>query len=282
MSKIDELLRIMARLRDPETGCPWDREQTFATIVPHTLEEAYEVAETIEHGDLQALRDELGDLLFQVVFYAQMAQEAGQFDFEDVVEAVVDKLIRRHPHVFGDARIDSAAAQALAWEQYKAEERRAKAGGVGDGQHSILDGVSRALPALTRAVKLQKRAAQVGFDWQAPEQVVDKLREEIAELGHELSGGSHPARVADELGDLLFTCANLTRHLKVDPEATLRGANAKFERRFRRVEAWLAEQGRSPEMATLEEMDALWEKAKAEETRSKRDLGDAPRQVEPS
>jgi MazG family protein len=261
MSKIDELLHIMARLREPETGCPWDREQTFAAIVPYTIEEAYEVAETIEHGNLEDLRDELGDLLFQVVFYAQMAEEAGHFDFDQVVEAIVDKLIRRHPHVFGDARIESAAAQTVAWESHKAEERRAKAG---NEPHSLLDGVSLALPALTRAVKLQKRAARVGFDWQQPEAVIEKLREEVEELSRELDA-SH-ARITDELGDLLFTCANLARHFKVDPEAALRHANAKFERRFRRVEALLAEQGYKPEDATLEQMDRLWEQAKSEET----------------
>jgi nucleoside triphosphate diphosphatase len=264
MSKLDELLAIMARLRDPEKGCPWDREQTFASIVPYTIEEAYEVAETIEQGTLQDLPDELGDLLFQVVFFAQMAREAGRFDFEDVVAGVVEKMIRRHPHVFGDARIDSAAAQSLAWERHKAHERRAKAAG-GERHPSLLDGIGLAMPALTRAVKLQKRAARAGFDWPAIGPVLAKLREETEELQAEMTQGSETMRVADEIGDLLFTCANLARHAGIDPEGALRRANAKFERRFRRMEAFLAVEGRKAEEVSLDELDGLWERAKSEE-----------------
>jgi MazG family protein len=267
MSRMDELLAIMARLRDPDRGCPWDREQTFATIVPYTIEEAYEVAETIERGKLDDLRDELGDLLFQIVFYAQMAREEGRFGFEDVVAAIVDKMLRRHPHVFGDAQVDSAAAQSAAWESHKAAERRARA--ASDEAHSLLDGVSSALPALTRAVKLQKRAARVGFDWKAAVEVLAKLREETEELAAELApdGGPDAGRIADEIGDLLFTCANLARHAEVDPEQALRKANAKFERRFRRIEELLRQRGKTAEDAGLEELDALWDEVKAGESR---------------
>jgi MazG family protein len=264
MSKVEELLHIMARLRAPEGGCPWDRQQTFATLVPYTIEEAYEVVDAIEHGDFAQLRDELGDLLFQVVFYAQMAREAGQFDFAAVAAASVDKMIRRHPHVFGEARIDSAAAQTAAWEGYKAEERRART--APSTHHSALDGISRALPALTRALKLQRRAARVGFDWTALAAVLEKLAEELGELRSELAAGGAAERVADEIGDLLFICVNLARHAQVDPETALRQANAKFERRFRRIEALLAEQGRRLEEAAPEEMERLWEQAKAEES----------------
>lgn len=271
MSRIDELLSIMARLRDPGRGCPWDREQTFSTIVPYTIEEAYEVAETIEQGKLDDLPDELGDLLFQVVFYAQMAQEEGRFGFEDVVAAIADKMLRRHPHVFGDAQVDSAAAQSVAWESHKAAERRARA--ASDEAHSLLGGVSLALPALTRAVKLQKRAARVGFDWKAASEVLGKLREETEELAAELAAdgdadeGADTGRIANEIGDLLFTCANLARHAKVDPEQALRRANAKFERRFRQIEELLRQRGKTPEDASLEEMDALWDEVKAGESR---------------
>jgi ATP diphosphatase len=216
----------------------------------------------------------LGDLLFQVVFYAQMAQEEGRFGFEDVVAAIADKMLRRHPHVFGDAQVDSAAAQSVAWESHKAAERRARA--ASDEAHSLLGGVSLALPALTRAVKLQKRAARVGFDWKAASEVLGKLREETEELAAELApdGGDEGAdagpdigRIADEIGDLLFTCANLARHAKIDPEQALRRANAKFERRFRRVEELLRQRGKTPEDASLEEMDALWNQVKAGESR---------------
>ena len=255
----------MARLRDPEAGCPWDVQQTFATIAPYTIEESYEVAEAIEAGDMTALRDELGDLLFQVVFHAEMAREAGDFAFDDVVEAVADKMVRRHPHVFGDRRdIDSADAQTVSWESHKAAERHARAARQGRPP-STLDGVTAALPALTRALKLQDRAARVGFDWPDLAPVLAKIEEELAELRDAMADGGEPARLADELGDVLFVYANLARHLKIDPEAALRGANAKFERRFRRIEALLAEAGRRPDEATLEEMDRLWDQAKREE-----------------
>jgi MazG family protein len=258
MADVDRLLEIMARLRDPERGCPWDLGQTFATIVPHTIEEAYEVAEAIADDDMAALADELGDLLFQIVFYAQLAREVGAFTFADVVRRISDKMVHRHPHVFGDAEIDSAAAQTLSWERLKAAERAAATGAA-----SALDGVARALPALSRAAKLQKRAARVGFDWPSLRPVLAKLREEIDELDQIAEGGM--ARLAEEVGDVLFACANVARHAGVDPETALRAANAKFERRFRRVEALLAEAGKTPEQSSLDEMDRLWDRAKAEE-----------------
>lgn len=260
MHPIDRLLQVMARLRDPQGGCPWDIEQTFATIVPHTIEEAYEVAEAIELGDMTQLKDELGDLLFQVVFYAQMAREAGRFDFNGIAEAIADKMMRRHPHVFGSTEIDSAEAQTAAWEALKEGERQAK------GQASVLDGVSTALPALTRALKLQKRAARVGFDWPAAAPVLAKVAEEVTELEQEMAAGGDPDRLRDELGDLLFSCVNLARKLDIDPESALRHGNRKFESRFRAVEQALAEQGRSPAEATLDEMDALWDAAKRHES----------------
>ena len=259
----ERLVAIMARLRDPKTGCPWDVEQTFRTIAPHTIEEAYEVAEAIQRDDMEALVDELGDLLLQVVFHAQMAREAGHFDVDDVAGAICDKLVRRHPHVFGDLKIDGAEAQTVAWEEQKAQERAAKTGGA--ETPSALDGVTVGLPGLTRAVKLQKRAARVGFDWAEAAMVLDKFEEEIAELRVELENGVDSDRVEDEIGDLLFNGANLARKLNVDPESALRRCNAKFERRFRRIETWLAEQGRTPEAATLDEMEALWVRAKREE-----------------
>jgi ATP diphosphatase len=260
---IARLLEVMARLRDPATGCPWDREQSYPTIVPYTIEEAYEVADAIERGDFAALKAELGDLLFQVVFYAQMAREDGRFDFEAVAEAAADKMERRHPHVFGDATIDTAAAQTIAWEAQKARERAAN--GAGAKPVSVLEDVPRALPALTRAEKLQKRAARVGFDWPHLAQVVDKIHEELNELQHEVDQKAPKERLTDEVGDLLFACANLARKLGVDPETALRSTNAKFERRFHRIEDWLAEAGKTPDQSTLEEMDALWNRAKAEE-----------------
>ncbi len=261
MTPISRLLDVMARLRDPDHGCPWDVEQTFATIAPYTIEEAYEVAEAIADEDWPALCDELGDLLFQVVFYAQMAREREIFDFDDIATGVADKMVRRHPHVFGDEDIDSAAAQTLAWEAHKAAERRAKAGGA----ESVLDGIARGFPALTRARKLQARAARVGFDWPDPSPVIDKIKEEIDEFCAELAADAPRERLADEIGDLLFACVNLARHAEIDPEAALNQANAKFERRFRRIEALLADEGRRPDEATLDEMDALWDRAKAEE-----------------
>ena len=260
MSDIDRLLAVMARLRDPERGCPWDLEQTFETIAPHTVEEAYEVLDAVRRGDMAALVDELGDLLFQIVFYARLGREAGVFDFADVARAVSDKMVRRHPHVFGDEPTPDAAARTRRWEAIKAAERAAR----NDG--GALDGVVRALPALSRALKLQRRAARVGFDWRAVEPVLDKLREELAELEVELDRpDAPPARVADEIGDLLFSCVNLARHVGADPEAALREANDKFERRFRRVEALLAAAGRTPEQASPDEMDRLWERAKSGE-----------------
>ncbi len=268
MSPISRLLDVMASLRDHESGCPWDIEQTFATIAPYTIEEAYEVADAIADEDWTALKDELGDVLLQVVFYAQMAREAGLFDFAEVAAGVADKMVRRHPHVFGDERIDTARAQTVAWEAHKAAERRARAGataGTAEGPPSVLDGVARGLPALMRAAKLQARAARVGFDWPDIAPVLEKIGEEIDEVRAELGAGAAPERLGEEIGDLLFACVNLARHAEADPEAALRRANAKFEGRFRRVEELLAAKGRRPEDLTLDEMDALWDQAKAEE-----------------
>jgi ATP diphosphatase len=265
MSDADNLARllaIMARLRDPERGCPWDREQNFASIAPYTIEEAYEVAEAIEQNDRSALKDELGDLLFQVVFHSRMAEEEGAFAFNDVAGAVADKMVRRHPHVFGDATIASLEAQTLAWEELKAAERGAKA--AGERQPSALDGVGVALPALTRAAKIQNRAARVGFDWPDVMPVFAKIAEEIAELKEELPAAV-PERLEDEVGDLLFAVANLSRHLKIDPETALRTATLKFERRFRRVESLLAAAGKTPGAASLDEMEERWLQAKEEE-----------------
>jgi ATP diphosphatase len=254
------LLSIMARLRAPD-GCPWDREQDFGSIAPYTIEEAYEVADAIARGpDFAALKDELGDLLFQVVYHARMAEEAGQFAFGDVAEAISAKMVRRHPHVFGDAGARTTEAQTAAWEVQKAEERARRA------ETGVLAGVPTTLPALTRAAKLTRRAARVGFDWPDAGAVLDKLEEEAAELRAELPAASR-GRLADELGDLLFVLANLARKLDLDPEACLAGANAKFERRFTAVEQGLAAQGRSPQDATLEEMEAAWQCAKVAERR---------------
>ena len=253
---IDRLLDVMARLRDRERGCPWDVEQTFATIAPYTVEEAYEVADAIERGDLKDLREELGDLLFQVVFHSRIAQEGGAFAFDDVVEAVTEKLIRRHPHVFGDAGFRTAEAQTVAWEAIKAEERAGKA------KHGVLDDVPPGLPALTRAVKLTRRAARVGFDWPSTREVFDKLREELAELEVEIEAGD-AQKTREELGDFLFVIANLARKLDVEPEDALRAANAKFVRRFHYIEARLAEDGRTPEQSDLAEMDRLWDEIRA-------------------
>jgi len=255
MAAIDRLLQIMARLRDPQRGCPWDLEQTFATIAPYTIEEAYEVADAIEREDSAALRDELGDLLFQVVFHSRMAQEQGSFAFDDVATAISDKLERRHPHVFGNAQIETAVAQTVAWEEQKRLERE-RAG------KSILADVPLALPALTRANKLGKRAAQVGFEWPNVNGALDKLDEELGELRTGLGQQASPAAITDELGDVLFCVVNVCRYLGVDPEVALRGANSKFERRFGYVEQRLREQGRSAGDATLEEMDKLWDEGK--------------------
>jgi ATP diphosphatase len=257
----DRLLRIMAKLRDPDGGCPWDLEQDFASIAPYTIEEAYEVADAIARGDMDELRDELGDLLLQVVFHAQMAGEGGLFDYEAVAASISDKMIRRHPHVFGDETIATAKAQTGAWERQKEKERAEKAARHGH-EPSALDGVSVALPAQTRAVKLARRAARIGFDWPDRPAVLAKLEEEIAELRQEIENGADADRLEDELGDVLFSVANLARHLDIDPEAALRRTNAKFEHRFRHVERRLREAGRRPGEATLEEMDGYWEEAK--------------------
>jgi ATP diphosphatase len=264
MEAVAQLLDIMRRLRDPQDGCPWDREQTFATIVPHTLEEAYEVADAIEREDWDELRVELGDLLFQIVFYAQMGQEQDKFDFEEVVSAINDKLVRRHPHVFGDQRIETSSEQTEAWEAHKLAERQSKSATEGR-DHSVLDAVALGLPALTRAAKLQKRAARVGFDWPRPEPVMEKLREELDELQLALDIEATPEDLFEELGDVVFTCVNLARHLEIDAEAALRHANAKFENRFRQVEAHFAERG-GMQSASLEEMDGVWERVKRQQS----------------
>jgi ATP diphosphatase len=260
-SGIDRLIAIMAQLRNPDGGCPWDLEQNFQTIAPYTIEEAYEVADAIEKNDIDGLKDELGDLLLQVVFHGRMAEELGLFDFSAIADACSDKMIRRHPHVFGPrGDITSAADQLAAWEATKAIERADKA--ANDSPHSALDGVAAALPGLTRAAKIQKRAARVGFDWTEPAPILDKIEEEIAEVRHELAVGSGPDRLEDEVGDLLFAVTNLARRLELDPEATLRRATLKFERRFRRMEA-LADQ--KLEGRTADQLDALWNQVKAEE-----------------
>jgi nucleoside triphosphate diphosphatase len=308
---IADLLAVMAALRTPGTGCPWDLEQTFTTIAPYTIEEAYEVADAIEKGYMDALRDELGDLLFQVVYHARMAEEGGAFAFADVVDAITQKMLRRHPHVFGSQAERAAGAAPGFWERIKAEEksekerrgvpspivpearlrhdvgegqgggdRRTFIAGIpptpnpspqgGGGSSAVLGDVPPALPALTRAVKLQDKAAKAGFDWPSLAPVFDKLKEELAELEQAIAAGDrepavHKARIGEELGDLLFVIANVARHLKVDPEAALRSANQKFVRRFRRIEELLAAQGRTPAQSTLAEMDRLWDQAKAEE-----------------
>jgi len=265
---INRLLAIMAKLRDPTTGCPWDVAQTYATIAPYTIEEAYEVADAIARNDVPALKDELGDLLLQVVFHARMAEEAGDFVFGDVVKAISDKMVRRHPHVFGDAKVKDAEAQTVAWEGIKAAERAA----AGKSGHvSVLDGLPAGLPALKQAEKFQKRAARVGFDWTEAKDVLGKIREELDEVTAEFEVDT-PAtsRLTDEIGDLLFACVNLARKAGVDPGMALRGTNLKFDRRFRRVETLLATKGRTPEQATLQEMEDLWIQAKHEERESTR------------
>jgi MazG family protein len=263
MTQLARLLQIMARLRDPDTGCPWDLKQDFNTIAPHTLEEAYEVVDAIERGDFGDLREELGDLLFQVVYYAQMARERGLFDLEDIAETVNDKLVRRHPHVFGEARYQDDAQLHEAWEAEKARERQARAPDA--GPPSVMAGIARALPELSRAAKLQRRASRVGFDWPEAFETVFKIEEELAEVQEELAEGGDQRRLEEEIGDLLFAVVNLARHLELDPEQTLRRANQKFERRFRAIEARLARQGRRPQQCELEELDALWEAVKREE-----------------
>ncbi|MCO5733881.1 nucleoside triphosphate pyrophosphohydrolase [Rhizobium sp. SSA_523] len=265
--EIARLLDLMAALRDPVSGCPWDVEQTFETIKPYTIEEAYEVADAIERRDLDDLKDELGDLLFQVVFHAQMASEIGEFSFGDVVEAVMTKMIRRHPHVFARADASSPDAVKRQWETIKAEEkreratRRARRGITEDFKAGHLGSVPRSQPALTEALKLQERAAKVGFDWSEPEPILDKIEEEIAELREALKAG-RPEKVTDELGDLIFALVNIGRHVKADPEQALRGTNTKFRRRFSHIEACLEKDEVPLEAAGLERMDALWDDAK--------------------
>ncbi|HML10179.1 MAG TPA: nucleoside triphosphate pyrophosphohydrolase [Stellaceae bacterium] len=254
---IARLLGIMARLRDPERGCPWDREQDFGTIAPYTIEEAYEVGDAIERGDMAALKDELGDLLFQVVFHARMAEEAGYFAFDEVAAAIADKMVRRHPHVFGDAEIASVAAQNEAWEAHKAEERAARGGG-----DSVLDGVALAYPALLRAAKISRRAARIGFDWPDARSVIAKIAEEIGEIEAALDAGGDRVKLEDEVGDLLFAAANLARKLEIEPETALRRATAKFERRFRAVETLAKERDVGRDLDVLE---ALWRQVKAQE-----------------
>ena len=267
MYQLDDLLHLMARLRDPQHGCPWDLKQNYASIVPHTIEEAYEVADAIERGDFDHLPGELGDLLFQVVYYSQLAREEGRFDFAQVIDGITRKLVRRHPHVFPDgdlygavdvAKLEEAAIKQR-WEAIKAEERAEKA--AAPEQLSLLDDVPTALPSLSRAIKLQKRAAQVGFDWPEALPVVDKVREELDEVLEAMSENDAEA-IGEEIGDLLFVVSNLARHLKVDPETALRAANGKFERRFRFIEQALREAGRNMEDCPLEELDALWGEAK--------------------
>jgi len=265
-SALDALIEIMARLRDPKGGCPWDVTQTFASIAPYTIEEAYEVADAIARSDMPALKDELGDLLLQVVFHARIAEEAGLFAFGDVAQAIGAKMVRRHPHVFGDAHVPDAAAQTVSWENIKAAER-ASARDKG-APPSVLDGIPAGMPAMKQAEKLQKRAARVGFDWTDARDVLGKIREELEEVAVEFAksdGNGNDARLTDEIGDLLFACVNLARKANIDPGMALRGTNLKFDRRFRRIEALLAAEGRNPAEASLDEMEALWVRAKNEE-----------------
>jgi len=264
MSDIQALLHLMARLRDPQSGCPWDLEQDFDSIVPYTIEEAYEVADAIQRRRYDELKDELGDLLFQVVFHSQLAHESGLFGFDDVVEAIVEKMTRRHPHVFGDAVVEDAEQQSRAWEELKARERSDR-----DKQTSLMDQVPLALPSLTRAAKLQKRAAKHGFDWPDAAPVMDKVREELGELQAELETGDR-ARIEEELGDLLFSCVNLARHLELDPEHTLRQANEKFSRRFRALEDHYRSIEGGLASTSPEQMEAVWSKIKQAESPTKK------------
>ena len=259
MNTIEDLIGIMARLRDPERGCPWDRVQTYRTIAPYTIEEAYEVADAVERENLPDLRDELGDLLFQVVFHAQLAREAGAFGFEEVVDAIAGKMIRRHPHVFGDGIDTSRAEQSQRWEEMKAAERAESGSG-----ESLLDDIPVALPALTRAAKLQRRAARGGFDWPNADEVIEKIAEELGELKEAVEADNRDG-IDDELGDLLFSVVNLARHVGADPERCARSANAKFERRFRELERRATADGACAETLTLAELDKLWTEIKAEE-----------------
>ncbi|MDG1010213.1 MAG: nucleoside triphosphate pyrophosphohydrolase [Amylibacter sp.] len=258
---LSRLLEIMARLRDPETGCPWDIEQTYASIVPYTIEEAYEVADAIDQNDMTELEGELGDLLLQVVYYTQMGSEDGYFTFDSVIDNISNKMVHRHPHVFGDGNRDKTASQqTLDWEKIKASERASK----NDTKMRTLDGIAKNLPALTRAVKLQKRAARVGFDWPEAIQVLEKIKEECAELV-EAKGTMPYAKQVEEFGDLMFVLANLGRKLEIDPEEALRGANRKFQRRFEYIEDALETDGKTPKQSDLIEMDKLWDEAKAME-----------------
>lgn len=265
-TEIARLLAIMEKLRDPETGCPWDVEQTFATIAPHTIEEAYEVADAIEHEDWPHLKEELGDLLLQVVFHSQMAQDEKLFDFNEVASSIAQKMLDRHPHVFGDETIATADAQTIAWEKQKENERKAKAAQKGEEAPSALDGVSPGLPALTRSLKLQNRAVRVGFDWPDVNGVLDKVREELAEVEEEVREVNiSQERVKDEIGDLLFTVVNLARWAKVDPDSALRSCNVKFERRFKAMEKGVLASGKEMPEASLEEMERHWQVAKENE-----------------
>ncbi len=266
MSSIDQLLAIMARLRSADGGCPWDREQTFATIAPYTIEEAYEVADAIHRQDTAGLRDELGDLLFQVVFHARMAEEAGSFAFADVVSSICDKMIRRHPHVFGEVLVADAAAQTRAWERHKAAERAASAAaGDDDPPVSVLDDVPHTLPALARGHKLQKRAGLIGFDWPDAAGALDKLDEELAELREAVGEDGSAEAIADEMGDVLFCCTNVARKLGLDAEEVMRQANRKFERRFRRMEELAHSQDQDAAAMPLDALEALWQQAKREQ-----------------
>lgn len=263
---IGDLIAVMARLRDPQTGCPWDVKQSFATIAPYTIEEAYEVADAISRDDIDGLKYELGDLLLQVVYHAQMASEQSRFAFADVVDAITRKMIRRHPHVFEDpSRREEFMATDL-WDRIKSQEKVER--GETPEAKSVLDDIPAAMPGFTRAVKLQKRAAKVGFDWPDIVPVLAKAEEEFAELKEAIGGKAGPESIAEEFGDLLFVLGNVARHLGLDPEAALRGANAKFVRRFQSIEAVLATQGRTPKDSSLEEMDALWDAAKAKERKA--------------
>jgi ATP diphosphatase len=261
---IDRLVQVMAQLRDPNGGCPWDLEQNFKTVAPYTLEETYEVLEAIEQDNPASIKDELGDLLFQIVFHAQMGHEAGLFDLDAVANHVADKMIERHPHVFGDRDANSAEKVLANWENDKAKKREAKAAAEGQTL-SVLDGVTTTLPGMTRAVKLQNRAARVGFDWTDARDIIAKIREEVAELEAEIDESDNMDAITDEMGDVLFVVANLARRLKVDPETALRHANRKFERRFRGIEQRLAAQGRDIRKSSLDEMEALWNEVKKEE-----------------
>lgn len=264
LSSLTELLAIMARLRDPDGGCPWDLEQTFATIAPYTIEEAYEVEDAIARNDMAGLRDELGDLLLQVVFHSRMAEEAGHFSFGDVAAGISDKMIRRHPHVFGDVSADHPEAVSTNWESIKAAERAAKPTNSQDDVSPVLAGITARLPALLRAVKLQNRAARVGFDWPDRRPVIDKIKEELQELEHEIEAGT-PQTTAEEFGDFLFVVANLARHLKLDPEDCLRAANRKFERRFTAMEKIIQSEGKALADCDLAAMDEAWNQVKRQE-----------------